>query len=189
MTTTQTPRPFIPSPAPPEAHIYHLSLHSSGHVLALFTGSRADRAVAAHAADLAARTGHRVIAAAVVRSTGFSINALLHHAHSRRIQAETHAILTPVMPAIARAGPVQATALVVPARINPYRDLPADRIERLAERTGTEVAVSPVPLTGYTSPLTRHLQRTAPDPLTTPDAPRRGRCGTRQSDAPQPRRS
>ncbi|MFJ1565023.1 hypothetical protein ACIOG8_12485 [Streptomyces erythrochromogenes] len=80
-----------------------------------------------------------------MRSTGFSINALLRHARSRRIQAETHVILTPVMPAIARAGPIRATTLVVPARINPYRALPADLIQRLTERTGTETAVSPVP--------------------------------------------
>ncbi|MGJ3561808.1 hypothetical protein ACR6C2_40380 [Streptomyces sp. INA 01156] len=41
--------------------------------------------------------------------------------------------------------PIQATTLVVPAHINPYRALPADRIQRLTERTGTETAVSPVP--------------------------------------------
>ncbi|WP_420082567.1 hypothetical protein ACN6AT_36600 (plasmid) [Streptomyces sp. JL4002] len=157
MTTTQAPRPALPAPHP-EAHVYHFSLHD-GHVLALFTGSRADQTVAHHAADLATRTGHHITAAAVVRSTGFSINALLHHARSRRIQAETDAILAPVMPLLARAGPVQATTLVVPARTNPYRDLPADRVQHLAEHTGTETAVSPVPLTGYTAPLARHLQR------------------------------
>ncbi|MFJ5712754.1 hypothetical protein [Streptomyces sp. NPDC093105] len=159
MTTTQTPRPAAVFPAPAEAHVYHFSLHTSGHVLALFTGSRADHAVATRAAELAARTGHRVTAAAIVRSTGFSINALLHHARSRRIQAETRAILAPVLPLVARAGPIRTTTLVVSARINPYRALPADRVVHLAEHTGTEIAVSPVPLTGHTSPITQGLRR------------------------------
>ncbi|MGY5032938.1 hypothetical protein ACWC9U_18995 [Streptomyces sp. 900116325] len=164
MTTPQHLPPAAPSPAP-DVHDYHFSLRSNGPVLALFNGSRADHAVAAHAAGLAARTGQPVTAAAVVRSTGFSINALLHHARGRRIQAETDAILAPVMPVIARAGPVRTTTLIVPARVNPYRALPSDRVERLAERTGTEVAVSPVPLTGHISPIARELHRIgAPHP-------------------------
>ncbi|OKJ18430.1 hypothetical protein AMK23_35330 [Streptomyces sp. CB02130] len=146
---TTPPRPAHTSPAP-EVHVYPFTLRGDGPVLALFPGSRADEAVAARAADHAARTGHPVTAAAAVRSTGFSINALLHQARGRRIRAEADAILAAVLPVIARAGPVGAATLVVPARINPYQALPADRVERLAGRTGANVALSPVPLTGYT---------------------------------------
>ncbi|MEW9515045.1 hypothetical protein [Streptomyces bacillaris] len=160
MTTTQAPRPATPSPTPPQAHVYYFSLHTRGDVLALFTGSRADQAVAAHAVELAAGTGRPVTAAAVMRSTGFSINALLHRVRSRRIRAESDAILAAVLPALARAGPVRTATLTVPARTNPHRTLPADQVERIARRTGTDTAVTPVPLTGYTSPLARHLRRT-----------------------------
>ncbi|WP_157977488.1 hypothetical protein [Streptomyces triticisoli] len=76
MTTTPTPRPTAATPAPPEVHLYRFPGQAGAGVLALFTGSRADQAVAARAADLA-RSGHPVTAAAVVRSTGFSINTLL----------------------------------------------------------------------------------------------------------------
>ncbi|WP_030223118.1 hypothetical protein [Streptomyces bikiniensis] len=157
MTTTHTPRPAHTSPA--EVHDYPFTLRGDGPVLALFTRSRADQAVAARAADHAARTGHPATFAAVVRSTGFSINALLHQARGRRIRAEADAILAAVLPVIARAGPVRTATLVVPARINPYQALPADRVERLAGRTGADVVLSPVPLTGYTSPITRELNR------------------------------
>ncbi|WP_438319585.1 hypothetical protein ACSHWO_36460 (plasmid) [Streptomyces sp. HUAS TT3] len=157
MTTTHSPRPAATSPAS-EVHDYPFTLRSDGPVLALFTGSRADQAVAARAADHAARTGHPVTVAAVVRSTGFSIKALLHLARGRRIRTEADAILA-VLPVIARAGPVRTAILVVPARTNPYRTLPADLVERLAGRTGAAVALSPVPLTGYTSPITRELNR------------------------------
>ncbi|MEN8653696.1 hypothetical protein ABCR94_24590 [Streptomyces sp. 21So2-11] len=164
MTTIQAPQPAAPSPAPPEVHVHHFFLRADGSVMAMFTGSRADQAVAAHAADLSARTGRPVTAAAIVRTTGFSINALLHHARARRIQAETDAILAPVLPVIARAGPVRTTTLVVPARINPYQALPTDQVQRLAYRTGTDMVLSPVPLTGYTSPITRRLRRSTGAP-------------------------
>ncbi|MGW0753534.1 hypothetical protein [Streptomyces sp. NPDC002587] len=108
MTTTHTPRPAHTSPAP-EVHDYPFTLRADGPVLALFTGSRADAAVAARAADHAARTGHPVTFAAVVRSTGFGINALLHLARGRRIHAEADAILAPPCcpssPAPGRSGP------------------------------------------------------------------------------------
>ncbi|MEU5458367.1 hypothetical protein ACH4NR_32500 [Streptomyces globisporus] len=158
MTTTRTPRSAATSPAP-EVHDYPFTLRSDGDVLALFTGSRADQAVAARAADHATRTGHPVTAAAVVRSTGFSINALLHLARGRRIRTEADAVLVAVLPVIARAGPVRTATLVVPARTNPYQALPADRVERLAGHTGPDVVLSPVPLTGYTSPSTRERNR------------------------------
>ncbi|MDX3761794.1 MULTISPECIES: hypothetical protein [Streptomyces] len=158
MTTTRTPRPAATSPAR-EVHDYPFTLRSDGSVLALFTGSRADAAVATRAADHAARTGHQVTAAAVVRSTGFSINALLHLARGRRIRAEADAILAAVLPVIARAGPARTTTMVVPARTNPYQALPADRVERLVGHTGADVVLSPVPLTGYASPITRELNR------------------------------
>ncbi|AGJ59510.1 MULTISPECIES: hypothetical protein [Streptomyces] len=99
MTATHTPRPAHTSPAP-EVHDYPFTLRGDGPVLALFTGSRADQAVAARAADHAARTGHPATFAAVVRSTGFSINALLHQARGRRIRAEADAILAAVLPVI-----------------------------------------------------------------------------------------
>ncbi|QKV90787.1 hypothetical protein HUT19_02725 [Streptomyces sp. NA02950] len=75
---------------------------------------------------------------------------MLHHARHRRFQADTDAILAPVLPVIARAGPVRTTSLVVPARVNPYRALPAGRIERVAGRLGNDVILSPVPLPGRT---------------------------------------
>ena len=65
-------------------------------------------------------------------------NALLRHACSRRSQGETDALLASVLPVLARASPVQSATLVVPARVNPYQALPADRVEGLAELTGTE---------------------------------------------------
>ncbi|MFF9330998.1 hypothetical protein [Streptomyces albogriseolus] len=147
MTTLRLPSPTADVRAPAQAHLYRRSARPGAPVLALFTGSRADYAVAARAADLA-RGGHPVTAAAVVRSTGFSINALLHHARHRRVQADADAILATVLPAIARAGPVRTTALVVPARANPYRTLPAGRIERAARRLACDVILSPVPLPG-----------------------------------------
>ncbi|MFC8835822.1 hypothetical protein ACFT8V_21925 [Streptomyces griseoincarnatus] len=148
MTTLDLSLPAA-APAPAQVHLYRFSPRPGAGVLALFTGSRADQAVAARAADLA-RSGHPVTAAAIVRSTGFSTNALLHHARHRRIQADTDAILAPVLPVIARAGPVRTTSLVVPARVNPYRALPADRIERAAGRLGNDMILSPVPLPGRT---------------------------------------
>ncbi|MER6599739.1 hypothetical protein ACWDBC_08300 [Streptomyces parvus] len=157
MTTTRTPRSANTSPT--EVHHYPFTLRGEGPVLALFTGSRADQAVASRAAELAARTGHPVTAAAAVRSTGFSINALLHLARGRRIRTEAEAILAAVLPVIARAGPARTTTLVVPARINPYRTLPAGLVERLTHRTGADIALSPVLLTGYTSPIARELNR------------------------------
>ncbi|MFE7804506.1 hypothetical protein ACFU51_07555 [Streptomyces sp. NPDC057430] len=157
MTTTPIPRPAAATPATPEVHLYRFPDQAGTGVLALFTGSRADQAVAARAADLA-RSGHPVTAAAVIRSTGFSINALLHHARHRRIQTEADAILAAVLPAIARAGPVRTTTpLVVPARVNPYRTLPAGRVERAAERTGADTILSPVPLPRPTPSVPRRL--------------------------------
>ncbi len=164
MITTQAPQPTAPSPTPPQVHAYRFPLRAGDSVLALFTGSCADQAVAARAADLATRIGHPITAAAVVRGTGFSINALLHHARGRRIQAETDAILAAVLPAIARVGSVRTTTLVVPARVNPSRALPADLVERLTHHTGTDLAISPVPLTGYTPPIARRLKRSTGAP-------------------------
>ncbi|WP_157867714.1 hypothetical protein [Streptomyces prasinus] len=85
--------------------------------------------MAARTADLA-RSGHPVTPAAVVRSTGFSTNALLHQARHRRIQAEADAILAAVLPAIARAGPVHPAGRARPGRPRrpgrpaPWRALP-----------------------------------------------------------------
>ncbi len=162
MTTLRLPSPTADVRAPAQAHLYRRSARPGAAVLALFTGSRADHAVAARAADLA-RGGHPVTAAAVVRSTGFSIDALLHHARHRRVQADADAILATVLPAIARAGPVRTTALVVPARANPYRTLPAGRIDRAARRLACDMILSPVPLPGR-SPAPRRACRTAPRP-------------------------
>ncbi|MFJ3692343.1 MULTISPECIES: hypothetical protein [Streptomyces] len=106
MTTIRTPRPANTSPA--EVHDYPLTLCGEGPVLALFTGSSADAAVAARAAELAARTGHPVTAAAAVRSTGFSINALLHQVRERRIRIEADAILAAVLPVMTHQSPVCA---------------------------------------------------------------------------------
>lgn len=46
MTTTRTSRPISTSPAP-EVHDHPFTFRGDGPVLALFTGSRADAAVAA----------------------------------------------------------------------------------------------------------------------------------------------
>ncbi|WP_326580758.1 hypothetical protein OG539_00910 [Actinacidiphila glaucinigra] len=80
-----------------------------------------------------------------VRSTGFSVKALLHLARGRRIRAETRAILGGVPPVIGRSGPARTTTLVVPSRSNPCQALPADLVERLAHRTGIELVLSPGP--------------------------------------------
>lgn len=132
MTTTRTPRSAAMSPAP-EVHDYPFTLRSDGDVLALFTGSRADQAVAARAADHATRTGHPVTTAAVVRSTGFSINALLHLARGRRIRTEADAVLVALLPVIARAGPGPDRH---PGRASPHQPLPgpARRPGRTARR-------------------------------------------------------
>ncbi|KES08873.1 hypothetical protein BU52_02135 [Streptomyces toyocaensis] len=159
MTTPLSSPPASASqaPAPARVHLHRFSSRADGSVLALFTGSRADQEVAARAADLA-RAGRPVVAAAVVRSTGFSINAVLHHARARRVQAEADAILAAVLPVVARAGPTRTGSLVVPARVNPYRALPVGRAERAAVRAGADVVLSPVPLTGRTPPGARRLR-------------------------------
>ncbi|MFG2302575.1 hypothetical protein [Actinacidiphila glaucinigra] len=63
-------------------------------------------------------------------------------------------------PVIAPSGPARTTTLVVPSHSDPYQALPADLVERLAHRTRIELVLGPGPLTGYTSPIARALNRT-----------------------------
>lgn len=88
---------------------------------------------------------HTVTAAAVVRSTGFSIKALLHLARGRRIQAEPPRSSAACRPSSSAPEPARTTTLIVPSSSDPYQALPADLVERLAHRTDIELVLTPGP--------------------------------------------
>ncbi|KUN79023.1 hypothetical protein AQJ66_29540 [Streptomyces bungoensis] len=117
---------------------------SAGGVLAVLTGARADADVAACAGQLAARTGRKITAAVAFRSTGFSINALLHLARNCRLTHQADAVLALHADALIAAGHYRSTIAVLPARTNPYHRLPTRTSKRLAHRTGSATVITSV---------------------------------------------
>ncbi|MGW3248913.1 hypothetical protein [Streptomyces sp. NPDC001070] len=163
--------PAAPRPAP--VHVYTLPGRPAGRVLAVLTGARADSDVAAHAGQLAARTGQKITAAVAFRSTGFSINALLHLARHRRLNHQADAVLAAHTGALTAAGHYQSAVVVLPARTNPYHRLPARTLARLAARTGAATVLTSVPIHPpgpHLTPSTATATRTADPPATSTPA-------------------
>jgi hypothetical protein len=116
-------------------------------VLAVLTDGPTDLAVAAHAADLVARTRTLLIAAAAVHAGEISVNAALHRARHRRIQADTAAIVGRVVPILHSAGVAYfRSTLLVPAGTDPLRALPVTAVHRLVSRFGAVAVVTAAPL-------------------------------------------
>lgn len=138
----------------------------SGPVLGVLTDTPADMAVAAHAADLAARTGTLLIAAATVHTTGCSVNALLHHARDRRIRSRSIAIVARVTPILNAAGVAYfRTTLLVPTSTDTGRAPPIAGVTRVVNRFGAVAVVIALPLhdpTGALRPTAHHGPATAP---------------------------
>lgn len=94
-------------------------------------------AVAAHAADLAARTGTLLItAAAVTTEAGFSMNALLHRARADRIRDDRRAITGRAAPVLHCAGVAHFTTLEVPPGLDATHSLPFTAVHHLINRFG-----------------------------------------------------
>ncbi|WP_028805773.1 hypothetical protein [Streptomyces sp. 142MFCol3.1] len=118
----------------------------AGGVLAVLTGARADAYVAAYAGRLAARVGRKVTAAVAFRTTGFSINAVLHLAGRRRLAHQADAVLAPThTDALTAAGHYRSTIAVLSARTTPCHRLPARTLKWLATRTDTPTVITSVP--------------------------------------------
>lgn len=138
-------QPPVTTPRPP-VHVHTVSgSRPGGGILVVLTGSRADQDAAAHAGRLAARTGAPLTAAVAVRSTGFSTDALLHHARAQRFAHQTATVLATRTDDLTAAGPYQSATLVLPAGTNPCLSLPACAVRRLARRTGATTVITPVP--------------------------------------------
>ncbi|GIJ71529.1 hypothetical protein [Virgisporangium ochraceum] len=123
---------------------YHVRGRSpgTGRILAVFTDSHTDLAVARHAADLAARAAVPIVAAAAVRQTRFSLNPLLHRVRARRIAEESAAITARVEPILRRANTrVLVTSLALSSTHRSDQP-PAVAVYRLALRVGATVVVA-----------------------------------------------
>ncbi|MFD1364537.1 hypothetical protein [Actinoplanes sichuanensis] len=132
----------------------------SGPVVAVLTDGPTDMAVAAHAADLAARSGTLLIAAAAVHNTGFSLNALLCHARNQRLHADSIAIVGRVTPILHTAGVAwMRSTLLLPAGTDALRAVPITALQQLVNRYGAVAVVTALPLsdpTGLLHPAERH---------------------------------
>jgi hypothetical protein len=114
-------------------------------VLAVLTDGPADLAVAAQAADLAARTGTMLIAAAAVATEdGPEGNPLLPHSRSRRVDAETRAIVARVTPVLHSYG-VAYLRTTMPVR-HAFRVPPVSAVRHLVDRFGAVAVVTAAPL-------------------------------------------
>jgi hypothetical protein len=131
----------------------------SGPVVAVLTDHPTDMAVAARAADLAARHGTLLIAAAAVHSTGFSLDPLLHHARDRRLRTDSIAIAGRIAPILHTAGVAwMRSTLVLPAGTDALRALPIMALHRLVDRFSAVAVVTALPLhdpTGMLQPAHR----------------------------------
>ncbi len=129
---------------------YHVAGRTpgTGPVLVVLADGPADLAVAARAADLAARTGTLLVAAAAVAArSGVSINPLFHRARSGRIDADSRAIVARVTPILHSAGVAYLrTTLPVPEGVDPTRALPVGPVHHLVERFGAVAVVTAVTL-------------------------------------------
>jgi hypothetical protein len=136
----------------------------SGPVVAVLTDHPTDMAVAAHAADLAARHGTLLVAAAAVHSTGLSLHSLLHHARDRRLHSESVAVVGRVTPILLTAGVAwMRSTLVLPAGTDALRALPVTAVRRLVDRFSAVAVVTALPLhdpTGMLQPAHRHAPTT-----------------------------
>ncbi|MCF4136442.1 hypothetical protein L1856_05445 [Streptomyces sp. Tue 6430] len=148
MTTLSPSRRNMPTaPRTSSVHAYTLTGRpSAGGVLAILTSARADADVAAYAGRLAASTGRKVTAAVAFRSTGFSVNALLHLARNRRLTHQGDAVLAPHTESLAAAGDYRSDIVLLPTRTNPSHRLPARALARFAARIGATTVITPVPL-------------------------------------------
>ncbi|MFI9150566.1 hypothetical protein [Streptomyces sp. NPDC053367] len=156
------------APSTVAARTYTLPGRPAGRVLAVLTGARADQDVARHAGQLAARTGQKITAAVAFRSTGFSINALLHLARQRRLHRQADAVLATHSDALTAAGHYESAVVVLSARTNPYHRLPARTLARLAARTGAATVITSVPVHPpgpHLTPSTATATRTADPPV------------------------
>ena len=151
---------------PARPRTYHVAGRTpgSGPVLAVPTDGPADVAVAAHAADLAARTGTLLITAAAVTAGGLSVNALLHRARAGRVDADTRAVVARVAPVLHSAGVAHLrTTLPVPAGVDATRALPVAAVHHLIDRFGAVAVITSARLddpTGQLQPI--GSQHTAP---------------------------
>lgn len=135
----------------------------SGPVLAVLTDAPSDLAVASHAADLAARTGTLLIAAATVHTTTPDIDLLRRRAGSRRVHSDSIAIVGRVTPILHAAGVAYfRSTLLVPAGTDPLRGLPITAVRHLADRFAAATVVSALPLHDPTGTL-RPTDRMRPD--------------------------
>lgn len=132
----------------------------SGPVVAVFTDGPTDMAVAAYAADLAARSGTLLIAAAAVHGTTVSLNALLHQARNRRLHADSTAIVGRVTPILHAAGVAwMRSTLLLPAGLDALRALPVSPVRQLIDRFSAVAVVTALPLrdpTGMLQPIEPH---------------------------------
>jgi hypothetical protein len=148
------------SSIPARPRTYHVAGRTpgTGPVVAVLTDGPADVAVAAYAADLAARTGTLLItAAAVASSGGMSVNALLHRARAARVDADTRAIVARVAPVLHSAGVAHfRTTLAIPAGVDAGRALPVTAVHHLIDRFGAVAVITAAPLhdpTGHLQPV------------------------------------
>ncbi|HZG93649.1 MAG TPA: hypothetical protein VEZ46_02955 [Mycobacteriales bacterium] len=126
----------------------------SGPVVAVLTDGPADLAAAAAAAGWSADTGTRVVAAAVVVDTGFSIDPLLHRARARRMADESAAITGRVAPTLAAAGVEwRPAATTVKVATDVTRALPVAAVHRLVDRFTAAAVVTSAALDDPTGRL------------------------------------
>jgi hypothetical protein len=146
-TTPPCTTPPPTTSAPPTVAVYPVDHRppGTGRILAVFTDSPTDLAVAQHAADLAASTAAPIVAAAVVRGSGFSVNALLHRVRARRIAADTDAVTARVAPILRRANTrLLTTTLLLPASRRLHHPSAA-AVHRLARRVDATTVVLAAP--------------------------------------------
>jgi hypothetical protein len=154
--------------SPTRPRTYHVAGRTpgTGPVVAVLTDGPADVLVAAHAADLAARTGTLLITAAAVTTCGTSVNALLHRARTNRVDADTRAIVARVAPVLHSAGVAHfRTTLPIPPGVDASRALPVTAVHHLINRFGAVAVITAAGLhdpTGQLHPTGAH--HTAPTP-------------------------
>jgi hypothetical protein len=137
-------------------HLCHVTGRTpgSGPVMAVLADHPSDMDVAAHGADVAARHGTLLIAAAAVHSTGFSLNTLLHRARNRRLRTDSIAITGRVARILNTAGVAwMRSTLVLPAGTDALRALPITELRQLVDRFGAVTVVTALPLHDPTGSL------------------------------------
>jgi hypothetical protein len=165
------------SSIPTRPRTYHVAGRTpgTGPVLAVLTDGPADVVVAAHAADLAARTGTLLITAAAVSTAAMSLDALLHRTRAGRVDADTRAIVARVAPVVHSAGVAHfRTAVPVPPGVDATRALPLAAVHHLIDRFGAVAVITAAALhdpTGQLQPAGPHRAAPAGTPARTGVAP------------------